>query len=306
VREISYLVVNWNTKALTDLCIRSLEVDSRGLDAEIIVVDNGSVDGSIEMIRTRFPGVRLICNGTNLGFARANNIGMRVSRGAFIYLVNSDAQLVPGGTRAMTACMKDSPRLALLGPSILDIEGRSQRSCWEFFTPGGLAKRVIGIQQSTAVMKRGGGFARLDRHFLSGCALMVRREAADRVGLFDEQFFFYGEDMDLSRRMIDGGWMIGQLPAAKAIHYGGGSVQRSNPRAAVQAERALFQYFRKHWQGPLAVIRLMRLVHHANRVTRSLLLRTAGFGDQGQSSRMMREGRAVIKWLLCEAGTTRG
>jgi GT2 family glycosyltransferase len=307
VIDISYLVINWNTKDLTGLCIRSLAADSRGFDAEIIVVDNGSEDGSIEMIRAQFPAVHLICNDRNVGFARANNIGMLKSRGRFVFLVNSDAQLVPGCTGSMIGCMRDNPGLALLGPGILDSEGRPQQNCWEFPSLPSVARGVIGVRQpGVGRMQGGGGLVHLTRHFLSGCVLMVRREALERDGLFDERYFFYAEDMDWSRRMIDGGWMIGQLPAAKAIHYGGGSSTRNGTRAAVQAERALFQYFRKNRPDLLVAMRFLRLVHHANRVVGNALLRAARIGDCARCSRAIQEGRAVITWLLLDAGGRHG
>ncbi len=263
MKEVSYIVVNWNTKRLTDACVTSLIEDSRGCDAEIIIVDNGSTDGSIEHIRGRHPGVRLICNGANLGFGRANNVGLRESEGEFVFLVNSDAELLRGCTREMIGCMRDNPRLAMLGPGVLDSDRRPQQSCWEFASLGSVARMSIGLRQSDPGRVRPGARGRCRRlahHFLSGCALMVRREAMDEVGVFDERFFFYGEDMDWCRRMSDAGWSIAQLPSAVAIHRGGASSSGCDARSAIQAERALFQYIEKHRPAPLGIMRALRLL----------------------------------------------
>ena len=309
MKDVSFLVVNWNTKDVTDACLRSLEEDCRGLDAETIVVDNGSTDGSMELIRSAHPGVRVIGNGENLGFAKANNIGIRESRGEFLFLVNSDAVVLPGCTRRLIDCLRAEPRLAMLGPAVLDRDRRPQQSCWEFASLGSTLKASIGLGQvdpCRAPLDNSRGYRSLRRHFLSGCALMVRRSAADEVGMFDERFFFYGEDMDWCRRMLDAGWLIGQIPSATVIHYGGASTLTDGSGHLVQAERALFQYLRKHGPWSVGIVRVVRLVHHLNRVLGTWLRTAVRRTERASAAAFRRRRRDVLRWLLDGEGVLHG
>lgn len=299
--DVSFIVVNWNTRDLTSQCIRSIQSDAGDMGNELIVVDNGSTDGSPEVIAARFPGVRLIRNGSNFGFAKANNIGIDASQGAFAILVNSDAELLKGCTKEMIGFMRTHPDVGILGPCILDSGLQLQRSCWESLSLRSMTRESLGIHArmpDVLAQKTQALSVDLNRHFLSGCVMCVRRKATLDVGTFDERFFFYCEDMDLCRRMRERNWRVVYLPSAKAVHLGGGSSLRRGVGAAVQSEKAVFQYSGKYRIAPDAVMVILRLVFFISRTAFYASRACLCFRRKGAVLQKVREGKTVIAWLL--------
>lgn len=258
--DVSIILVSWNAKTYLEECLHSLRQASGSLSREVIVVDNGSTDGSPEMISERFPEVILIQNGTNLGFARANNIGIRVATGKYICLVNSDVNVPPACLPAMYRYMEQNPEIGLLGPRMLGADGSLRRSTMRFPTIWHCFLRATALDTLFAGSGMFGGYLmfdfRCDRisdvDVLNGWFWIARRKALETVGRLDERFFMYGEDIDWCRSFHNEGWRVVYFPEAEAVHYGGASSANAPARFYVEMQRANLLYWKKY-HGPISV-----------------------------------------------------
>lgn len=249
--KISVIIVSWNTRELLAKALHSLPCDNAEPELEIFVVDNGSQDGSVEMIRTLFPDATMIENEENLGFAAANNLALQCVHGEYILLMNSDAELLPGALEAMASLLSSVQTAGLVGARILNYDRSLQTSfvdfpnLWrEFLILSGLGRRVFGSWYPSHKPKQN----RLPRpvDYVSGACLLLRRSAYESVGGFDDTYFMYAEEVDLCYRIWQGGWQVWYQPEAEVLHVGGGS-SRSIP---TKSEADLYQsrviYFMKH------------------------------------------------------------
>lgn len=277
----SVIIVSWNTRELLLQCLRSLNTEGNDPD-EIIVVDNASCDGSAEAVEAAFPRVRVVRNRQNLGFSGANNIGIRQSTGDFLCLINSDVVVREGCLEKMRRHMQDHPEIGVLGPKVLWPDGLTvQRSCMGYPTLWNMLCRTVGLDSFFPKMRLFGGFlmtywphdSRREVDVINGCFWMIRRSAVEEVGLLDEDFFMYAEDIDWCKRFHDKGWKLVFYPEAEAIHYGGASSAAMPVRFYVEKQRANFQYWRKH-HGRISteIFYLMILVHESIRVLAYSLL----------------------------------
>lgn len=244
---LSIVVVNWNTVLLLADCLRSILDGTRNLEYEIIVIDNASADGSAEMIAREFPQVRLIRNSANVGFARANNQGIRASRGRYVLLLNSDTVVPPGALNALVQFMDDHPDAGACGPRLARADGCAQR-----FAFGG--DPSIGY-----LLARGGMHLVFHKplhdwetrvthqvDWVSGAALMARRDALEQVGGFDEKFFMYFEDNDLCLRLHRAGWRVFYDPGVTITHLGGASLKQNASRTRYY-DASLRYFYAKHY-----------------------------------------------------------
>jgi hypothetical protein len=229
---VSIVIVNWKVKDLLRQCLNSIYGTAQDLLLEIIVVDNNSGDGSCEMIRREFPDVRLIPNAENLGFARANNQGMLVSRGRYILLLNPDTIVAEKSIAGMAAFLDRSRATGAVGPKILYPDGTIQYTCARnlpnlltgFLDLSGLAyKYPKGRITGSWLMGYWDHNDERNVDAISGACMMVRREVIDRIGLLDEKYFMYGEDIDWCYRIKRDGWQIRYLPTAEITHFAGQS-----------------------------------------------------------------------------------
>jgi GT2 family glycosyltransferase len=242
--QISVVIANWNGRAFLGDCLGSLAAAEAALDAETIVVDNGSTDGSVDFVRERFPSVRLIPLGANRGFAAANNRGIAASVGRYVCLVNSDVVVPEGCLEALFRCMEIHPAVGILSPMIVGRDGRPQQFSRNVPTIGSSVLEAFGVELPVRRCTDGGPLE--DVGVLSGCFLMLRRTALEREGGLDERFFFYGEDVDLCRRYGRARWRVCCLPGTTATHYGGASSRGAPGAFQVQLTRARLQYWRKN------------------------------------------------------------
>lgn len=250
--DVSFIVVNWNTRQLLLDCLASLALHARGFRTEVIVVDNGSRDGSVAAVRAAFPDTQLLEAGENLGFARANNRALAVARGRFLALVNSDVVLLPGCLEELMTYMELHPRAGLVGPRVLNPDRSLQPSCRRFPTLPRLLARALfvpGVLEDPAWKKD----EPQPVEILAGCFWLARREAVEQVGPLDERFFMYGEDFDWCRRFASAGWQLALVPAARIIHKGGASSAADPCRFALEMRRASYQCWCKH-HGPASAL----------------------------------------------------
>ena len=230
--DISVIIVNYNTKNLLKECIDSIRNNVENISYEIIVVDNASQDGSADMVLSLFPDVKLIKNKINTGFGTANNIGVDIAKGKYIFLFNSDAILVSDTVSNLYRFLKKNRSYAMVGPRVvLPDMTRQPKICGELPTVFRIFNDTIflstllpnislfrGINTDTPSKETSLGW-------ISGVCMLIRKEAFKSVGGFDERFFLYSEDMDLCRRIRDKGWEIAHIDDFPIIHKCGGSTK---------------------------------------------------------------------------------
>lgn len=274
-KGVSVVVVVWNAKAYVIECLSSLREHCGDVYEEVIVVDNASTDGTPELVAEMFPEFKLIRNSTNWGFAKANNIGMSHCIGQYVCLVNSDVKFTSDCISPMLAFLDSHPNVAMMGPKMLSgKEGRVYRSTLRFPTVWNVFCRATGLD---VVFKRStlfGGLLMCDFdhqttapvEVLVGWFWLVRWDAIDRVGMLDDQFFMYGEDIDWCYRFRESGLGIVFFAEAEAFHYGGASSSAAPARFYVEQCRANWLYFKKH-HGVLARAGFLGAIacHHAIR-----------------------------------------
>ncbi len=254
--DLSIVILNWNVAGLLADCLRSLpQAAGRWWPrTEVIVVDNASTDNSVGMVRRQFPHVRLIALPANVGFSEGNNMGIRASRGRYIFLLNPDTVAHPGSIEALVECMQAHPEAGIAGPRLLNPDGTLQPSRRRFPT---LATALV---ESTPLQQWFPGARILRRYYmldvpdrgvhrvgwLSGAALMCRREALWQAGLLDPGYFMFSEELDLCRRVSDAGWAILYVPHALITHYGGQSTGQNVPARHIHFNTSKARYFRLH------------------------------------------------------------
>lgn len=264
--DLSIAIINWNTKHLLKECLKSIYSKAHKISFEILVVDNGSSDGSQEMIRIKFPQARLIENKDNLGFARANNQALRKSKGKYGLLLNSDTLVREGTLEMMVSFMEANSRVGICGCRLLNEDGSVQPSCGSF--PGLFT--IFLHMTKLNYLYPGNRFSRRfmeadleegeaeEMDWVTGACLLVRHQAREEIGLLDERFFMYCEDLDWCHRMKGTGWKIYYLPRAEVIHYRSQSYEKGSLRIFLEGYKSWFIYLRKHF--PRAKIGMLKLL----------------------------------------------
>ncbi len=301
--DIAIVIVSWNTRDVLRQCLESLSRACEGLSCQVFVVDNASSDGTPEMVRREFAGVTVVRNLSNLGFAKANNIGIRLAHARYLCLVNSDVIVPAGCLPKMLAHMESHPEVGLLGPRMLDAGGVPGASCMRRPT---LAVTLVNALGLAGVFKRYRlhmdnyrSEAAQEVDVLNGWFWMARSIALDDVGPLEEEFFMYGEDIDWCHRFWQAGWRVVYFPEASATHLGGASSARAPVRFYVEMHRANMQYWRRHHSpASQAVYYALSVLHHAVRVVgygAAYLLLPARRGEAGFK---VARSAACLGWLL--------
>ena len=268
--DVTVVVVTWNALPWLEQCLESV----RGHD--VVVVDHGSTDGTLELVRERFPGVRIV-EQENKGMGGGNNAGMRVADGRYFFLLNSDAWVTGDGLEALVRFADAHPEAAVVGPKLLNTDGTLQRSArseptlWRLATEYLFLRKLAPRTRLLNPLYRG-DFAHDDVEevdWLFGAALLVRSEAVDAVGLFDEDFFMFSEEVDWLTRFRHAGWKVLFFPDAEVVHVGGAS---HGGRMYAENLRGHLRFFSKH-RGPRYAERARRLLLWSLRL-RSLVLRS--------------------------------
>jgi len=244
---LSIIIVNWNTSDYLDKCLRSVYDTVQDQNVDVWVVDNGSTDGSVAMVQRLFPEVNLIENSENLGFARANNQAFKLCNGQFVLLLNSDAFVKDNAVRSLVTTLTSDPRAGIVGARLEYPDGRSQNSYSQLPTLGSELIRLSGLDKWLHPEDRSG----YDKNrvvkqvgAVSGACLLVRCAMLDEIGLFDERFFMFSEEIDLCKRAWHSGWRVLHQPAAQVVHVNAGSGGAA--RRVIALYRAKLQYFEKH------------------------------------------------------------
>ena len=224
IPDLSVIVLTYNVRALTRACVRSLFADSSfsRFNIEVIVADNASTDDTVPTLRAEFPQIRWVLNEQNLGFARGNNAGLRVARGRYLFLLNSDTEVCDGALAALIEFMDAHPEAGACGPMLLNQDGslqpsgRALPSVWSVFVS---MTKLYRLWQKDLYAQRGRDYTQVTRvGEVSGAALLVRKTVYDQIGGFDPNLFIYYEDVDWCKRIGDAGYAVYYVPASNVMH----------------------------------------------------------------------------------------
>ena len=260
--DLSIIIVNWNTRDLLAGCLESVIgnrlsvigsptaiTDHRSPITETIVVDNASADGSAAMVRERFPDVQLIENPRNVGFALANNQGIAHSRGRYLLLLNSDTVVHPDALQTLIDFMDAHPEAGACGPRLLNCDGSLQPSVHPMLTPGRELWRLSFLEQlsprATYPVQRWDTVTPRPVEVIKGACLLVRRSALHQIGLLDDRYFMYTEEVDLCYRLAQAGWQLWYVPQAVVTHFGEASSKQARAEMYIQLYRSKLQFYRK-------------------------------------------------------------
>jgi GT2 family glycosyltransferase len=272
--DVSIIVVNWNGRDLLRKCLECVQATVKQASYETIVVDNASTDGSQEMARNEFPTVRLIANSDNVGFARANNQAMQGNAARYILLLNSDAFVREKTIDTMVRFMDEHPDAGMAGCKLLYEDGRLQPSCYTFPTLFSEVSIALGLNKLFARTKLFGSYTMTNWDYsdtrpvdvIMGAFMLVRREAVEQVGLMDEGFFMYSEEVDWCYRFKQAGWKIYFTPEVEAVHLWGGSSNQVKVETLIRLYRSRVRFFRKHYGAVTAGV--YKLVLYLNALLR--------------------------------------
>ncbi|HPD45737.1 MAG TPA: glycosyltransferase family 2 protein [Anaerohalosphaeraceae bacterium] len=254
VCDVSIIIVNWNTRELLRDCIASIYANAGDTGHEIIVVDNASSDGSVEMVKTEFPDVRLVQNTENHGFARANNEGMQLAGGRYILLLNSDTRLLDNALEKVVAFADRNPDAAVVGCRVLNPDMTLQPTCFMF--PSTL-NMFLSFSYLYKSFEKNRWFGRERMTWwrrddvravdvVTGCFMLVRRRAIQQVGMLDDRFFMYAEETDWCYRFKQAGWKVMFTPDAEIIHYGGQSSRAVRAEMLIEVRLSILKFIHKH------------------------------------------------------------
>ena len=247
--DVSIIIVNWNTKEFLIPCVRSVFEKGQEMDWEVIVVDNGSRDGSGSEVKKAFPFVHLVENEKNSGFAKAANQGFQKASGRYVLLLNPDTQVKEEAIEGLVSFMETHPRVGISGAQLLNSDGSKQNSIANFPS---LATELLNKSLLRWLFpKKFPGKGReypepIEVDSVIGACMMVRRDALNQVGLLDEDYFLFLEETDWCYRMKRRGWKVFHVPQAEIIHFQGKSAEKETALAKIEYYHSRYLFFKKH------------------------------------------------------------
>lgn len=262
--DISFIIVSWNVRELLKRALQAMLDDTRAERIEIIVVDNASRDGTVEMLRENFPNARVIANAENVGFTRGNNQALQIAQGRYLFLVNPDTEIQRGAARALIEFMDASAnaRVGIVGPQLVYPDGAIQSSRRRF------PKFSTALFESTKLeqwfprnrlitdyrLLNTDNYQTQDVDWVVGAALFARRAVYEQIGGLDERFFMYSEELDWCKRAKDAGWRVVYFPNARVLHHEAKSSDQVRAQRDIYFHSSKVRYFKKHrgnFQGEL-------------------------------------------------------
>jgi GT2 family glycosyltransferase len=249
--DISVIVVTLDRSDLLQSCLTSLFRTVSSTSVDVVVVDNGSTDDSLEILKDNFQEVRVIANPTNVGFAKANNQAIPLCRGRYVVLLNNDTRVLDNAIQSLSEFMDRHPSIGCVGPQLLNADGSVQPSYMRFPSLVGSWRNFAGARTrwgARPLPRMEGGFAYVDA--VSGACMMLRMDALDDVGLLDEEYFMYAEETDWCYRAKQAGWRTAYYPASQVIHLGEQTAHQEPARFYVERRYSRVRYFLKH-HGPV-------------------------------------------------------
>ena len=271
--DLSIIIVNWNLKDILRDCLNSIYEKTLGMRFEIIIVDNSSSDGSVEMVRAEFPQVKLVASAENLGFGKANNLALQSTTGRYIGLLNPDTVLLNDAFCMMISKLEGEPEIGIVGPKLLTSNGTIQEPCarklvtLRTFIPRMLIGRMLTSPLGTHLPPAEYDISQAVE-CISGACMVMRREILTDERIFDPQFFMYAEDIDLCYEIVHRGWRVFYLSEALVMHYGGESVDQNPISTMHYLTIAVYRFFIKRhgkltgyiYRGLCVVVPAVKLV----------------------------------------------
>lgn len=261
--DLSIIIVNYNVKNLLKKSLESIFNFQKELRFEVIVVDNDSEDQSAQMVRKHFPGVKLTENQRNLGFSAACNQGIRMSCGRYILFLNPDTEFTPGGISEMIKFMDSHPQVGICGPQMVDPQRKvhfSARSFPSYLTAISSGQSILNRVfpdnplSRKYLLKDQNRSQKMKVDWVSGSCLLAKRDVFEKIGLLDERFFMYVEDVDFCYRAKKAGFSVYYFPNSVVVHHIGKSTQKRKLRMLLEHHRSMYYFYRKH-HNPKAFLR---------------------------------------------------
>lgn len=261
--RLSVVLINLNTHDFLKACLQSMRMQLDDPTYEIILVDNGSTDGSVEMVKRDFPQVRLFPQSQNLGFTKANNVGLREAHGEYLLILNSDTEIVGDALEKMCDYMDAHRDVGALGAQLLNTDHTVQLSCRRFpsfktalFHRYSLLTRLFPKNKYSAeyLMTDIGHNETMEVDWVSGACLLTRRETTDQVGLLDEGFFIYAEDVDWCYRIKKAGWKVVYYPESKVLHHIGRATRKIPYKMTYERHRSMWRFYKKHYSRGIMIL----------------------------------------------------
>lgn len=259
---VSIIIVNWNTKDFLHPCLQSILDNPPTSDFEIIVVDNASSDSSAEMVRDEFPGVTLIANVENTGYAEGNNIGFSAAKGDILLLLNPDTEVRPGAIDALIRCMERHPDAGAVAGRLIYPDGRVQSSCRSFPEPMSIMYDYLRLSRLFPKSKRFGAYRmtwfdynteiEVDQPMAS--CMLTSRNILDEIGVFDTDLPIFFNDVDWCYRTKQKGFKIYFTPYAEIVHHVGGSTRQIKPAMVRESHISLKRFYAKHYKNKISPI----------------------------------------------------
>jgi len=257
--HLSIIIVTWNSERFIRNCLDSILQNGWELHPEIILVDNNSSDQTVKIVEENYPRVNIVRNKDNLGYAKANNQGIENSQGEYLLLLNPDTEVLENSLILMIQFMQENPRTGALGPQLLNPDGTIQPSCREFPTYATLLWEFSGLSRLFPKSKILGhwrmGYFDFDQirevDQPMGSCLLLRRGTLEEIGIFDQDFPMFFNDVDLCYRIRKAGWKIFFFPDAQILHHKGASTRQVKRRMIWCSHLAFFRFFRKNKTGML-------------------------------------------------------
>lgn len=253
---VSVCIVNLNACDFLQDSLSSLYETTHQVDLEVIVVDNGSTDGSQQMLAGQYPQVKLVQNKENEGFTKPSNQAMQLTVGGYLLLLNPDTLVLPGAVDTLVDFLEQHPQVGICGPKVLNRDGSLQKPCRRGVSrPWNAISYFSGLSSLFPKSKFFGGYLMTykdedETHAVdgvSGSCMLIRRQVVDEIGYFDERYFAYQEDADYCFQAQKAGWEIYYVPTARIIHYGGQGGSRTQPyRSIYEWHRSYWLYYRKN------------------------------------------------------------
>jgi len=254
--DISICIISYNTRQLLADCLRSIQASGTHRSYEIIITDNGSTDGSLEMLQTEFPEVQVIRNISNLGYTVPMNQALRLALGRYLVQLNPDTLVQPGLFDTLADYLEANPQVGILSPKVLNRDGTLQYQCRRSAArPWDALSYMLHLDRLFPKSQHFGGYlmtymdanATHEAEAVSGSCMMIRRDVVEGIGYLDEAIFAYQEDAEFCFRARKAGWKVVYLPTASIIHFGGQGGSKNQPyRGVIEWHRSYFYYYRKH------------------------------------------------------------
>ena len=300
--DLSIIIVSYKRLDYLRKCVRSIIDTVKQIRYEIIIVDNQSADGTPEVIRREFPGLRMIENTENLGFAKGNNRGILAAKGKFILLLNNDTEALPKSIEALFGIISQSPEVGLLGCRLIHPDRTIQQSFGRMLSP----MTQLGQKLFTNKIYENSGnpiaqslltkwhSVEKDVDWIRGACMRIRREALTQAGLMDEQFFMFLEDVDMSTQIRKAGWKVRFTPKASIIHYEGASVSKNPLKSALEYRKSQLYFYKKYYgRLGLAGLKVFLLCKYFKNLFMSWLVigfsLKSGGGEENNPGKLNRE-----------------